>query len=198
MSVLANIYKKLFALASHTHTKSQITDFGSYAAVSHGTHVSTSTCVTSINNQKGDVTLEIPSGIFSPEEYCCPIKDENDMYINCTDILSAAGFSVTCGGAAPWLVSELILTEDFRSFRFLRFDWVRKQYPGMSTSRIISTQYLMEMIPELETKPSSGAGFCFSSDNDYLPLWFCGYDPTGMKIYVSMCNTIMSQILGFD
>lgn len=180
MSVLANIYKKLFA------------------AKEHGTHVSSDTCVTSVNGQKGDVTLEIPSGIFSPEEYCCPVKDENDNYINCTNILSADGFSNISGGTAPWPVSELVLTEDFRSFRFLRFDWVRSQYSSMMTSRIISTQYLMEMIPELETKPTSGTGFSFSPADEYCPLWFCGYAPTGETIYVSMCNTVMTQVLGFN
>lgn len=54
MSVLADIYKKLFALASHTHTKSQITDFGSYAATDHN-HDSTY-AAKSHEHAKSDIT----------------------------------------------------------------------------------------------------------------------------------------------
>ena len=42
---------------------------GSYAAASHGTHVSSSTCVTAINGQTGNVSLTIPTIPPTPAVY---------------------------------------------------------------------------------------------------------------------------------
>ena len=98
-AVYLNKLKELFASITHPHSISDITNLqttlNGKAASSHGTHVTTSTCVTSVNGSKGVVTIT-PSDIG-----CVGFPD----YANMTDIKtdynavrSSTGYTVSANG----------------------------------------------------------------------------------------------------
>lgn len=208
MSVLADIYKKLFALASHTHTKSQvtdfahthtksqITDFGSYAAVSHGTHVSTSSCVTSINNQKGDVTLEIPSGIFSPEEYCA---DSNNGTLLVTQSFASSN------GQGGNVGSFELTGGSFFNYRFLKLDYKYYNHPEVHGSKVISVHFLRNAVQELSSAPAANtsnySGFPLIADGfagANVSFYLYGYGSNGTTIYYAFHSLKELVIRGFN
>ena len=84
-SIYLNKLKELFASITHPHSISDITNLQTTldgkAASSHGTHVTTSTCVTSINGSKGNVTLSV----FKYPDY------QNGVVTNGVDVSALSG-----------------------------------------------------------------------------------------------------------
>ena len=209
MSFIAEIYAKLFApkshsheeyaSSSHTHTKSQITDFGSYAAPdhnhdssyaakSHGTHVSTTSCVTSFNGSKGAVTVPITNVAKTMDSFVTSLGSDLAESTN----VSGNNFPTDNNNASVYFINSFsICNVDFVTFKVaLKGDGNKTVDTGLKFSTIYTVQ-----ATQCGAGDEDGSRLLRArTNNEWLELMFRTYSGGAAAFYVMVIGKLSGTL----